>query len=229
MASVYMDTSDLDKLLGTMRTRLTAGQFDKLMRRTLHDVGRHTRAVTKREIPHEYEVDGSFVNKGVKNYKITGGGGNLQCDIPVIGAKGHIGGTFPAMGGWYGWNPPTYTIQAKIVKGKISKLPGHMNHQGGQPPYRNMGGGTGVYVGKKDGKTAKQRKALGLKYSKHPEGTPGTLVYTRSGPAFRAKIHSVSGLSVAQMPMNRAKPAIERDIDRYGIQRAEHHFSFLFG
>lgn len=229
MASVYMDTRELDALLGKMQTKLTNAQFDRLMRRTLHDVGRHTRTVTKREVPNEYEVDGSFVNKGVKNYKITGGGGSLQCDIPVIGPKGHIGGTFAAMGSWYGWNPPAYVIQAKIVKGKTSTLPMRMPNQGGQPPYRNMGGGTGVYVGKKDGKTAKQRKALGLKYSKHPEGTPGTLVYTRSGPAFRAKVHSVSALSVAQMPMNRAKPAIEREIDRYGIQRAEHHFSQIFG
>lgn len=149
MASVYMDTSEMDALLKRMQTKLTNAQFDRLMRRTLHDVGSHTRTVTKREIPREYNVDKSFVNNGVKKYKIKGSGGNLQCDIPVIGPKGHIGGTFPAIGSWYGWNPPSYEIKAQILKGKTSKLPGRMPNQGGQPPFRNMRGAENSYIGKR--------------------------------------------------------------------------------
>lgn len=221
--TLAVDISDLNRLKKQMQADLTDQGFDKLMRRTMRECGAHTRTFTSKEVRKHYAVNNSFVKPGIKKYRLSGGGGNITCTIPISGPKGHIGGTFAASGGWYGWNPKPYTVRAKILKSKTSELPAKLSDQGGQPPFRNLGGSGKKFVGKANKKL--QQK---LKLSKHWPGTPGAIVFTRKGPEFRAKIVPVPALSVAQMPMNRARPGIENEIIRYAEQRLNHNFNYMF-
>lgn len=134
---LYVDASDLSDLLDSMKSKLTPANFDRLMRRSLNEVGKRSKKPIREAVQLEYEAPTSWVNAGIKNARISGGGGTVLCTIPLIGAKGNIGSTFKAGGGAPGWNPPKYRVTARIVKGGASTLPSSMSHQGGQPPFRN--------------------------------------------------------------------------------------------
>lgn len=134
---LYVDASELTGLLDSMADQLTPGNFDRLMRRTLNEVGKRSKKPIREAVQMEYEAPFGWVNRGIKNAIISGGGGTVLCTIPLMGEKGNIGSTFGARGGARGWNPPKYSVTARIVKGASSKLPDSMSHQGGQPPFRN--------------------------------------------------------------------------------------------
>lgn len=208
MASIYIDidTGRVKAMLDDMKSKLTVEQFDRLMSQSLRDVGKRMKKPIKDESVKYYEITPGFITKAIKPPKLEGGGGQWRCDIPLLGPKGHIGGTFKAEGGHYGWNPPKYKITAHIVKGAKSTLPDAMPSQGGQPPFRNVGKGRG-------GGTARKI---------------GTLAMTRSGGG-RFPIQSVSGLAAPQMPMNRARPEIERELLERLEERTTHYFDHLFG
>lgn len=139
MGNIYLevDTSQLDSLLADMRSKVTPQNFDRLMYRTLNEVGKHSKTPIKKAVMKDYCVSASFVSSGIKSAKISGSGGSIVCKIPLIGAKGNVGSTFSATGGHRGWNPPKYKITAKIVKSGKSTLPSSMASYGGQPPFRN--------------------------------------------------------------------------------------------
>lgn len=215
IGQIYVDISQVDKLTAQMREKLTAAQFDKLMRRTLREVGNKAKTTAKREVRKEYAAPAAFVNSAVGSPKIEGGGSSLLCRIVNKGPKGTIGGTFAASGGWYGWNPPPYKMTAKILKGSISVLPSSLGSYGGQPPFRNLGGKG--YIGK----TSKRKNMRTTRL--------GTAVYTRKNGDFHAPLTSVSALAVAQMITNKAQPGIESEVVRYAEGRVIHNFQYMFG
>ena len=217
IATLYVDVSAIDDVTAKMRAQLTPAQFDKLMRRTLKEVGAKAKTKAKKEVAAKYYGGTAFINSAIGSPKIEGGGASLTCRIVNKGPKGTIGGTFTASGGWYGWNPPGYSISANIVKGQVSVLPANMASYGGQPPFRNLGG---------KGFIGKNTKRKNVKLNKMQTGA--TNVYTRSGPAFHAKFRSVSALAVPQMIVNRAAPGIEKDIDTYAAARVVHNFNYMF-
>lgn len=139
MAEVYMyiDGSELHDLLRWMSQQLTADKFDLLMKRTLNEVGKRSKKEIRKAVQQEYEAPAGWINQGIRSAIISGGGGNVLCTIPLVSAKGSVGGLFGASGGKRGWKPGKYRVVAKIVKGGASVLPSAMTHQGGQPPFRN--------------------------------------------------------------------------------------------
>lgn len=140
MGAVYLniDASELNGLLASMASQLTPDNFERLMRRSLNEVGKRSKKPIREAVQMEYEAPFAWVNKGIKNARISVGGGEVLCTIPLEGEKGNIGSTFKARGGARGWNPPKYRVTAKIVKGASSVLPSAMSHQGSQPPFRNI-------------------------------------------------------------------------------------------
>lgn len=196
---LYIDASELDGLLKDMAGKLTPGNFDKLMRRSLNEVGRRSKKPIRKAVTGQYAVKAGWVNEGIKSAKVSGGGGEVSCVIPLVGAKGHIGGTFAASGGHPGWNPPKYRIRARIVKSGLSVLPAVMSHQGGQPPFINTS------AAKLNG-----------------------VAFTRTGKE-RFPIESISALALPQMPLNRAKPETEREILELTEKRVVHNFEHMFG
>lgn len=225
---LYIDASELTGLLEEMASKLTAGNFDRLMRRSLNEVGKRSKKIIREAIQAEYYGSTSWINGSIKGARIEGGGGSILCRIPIMSQKGKIGGEFAASGGAYGWNPPAYRVTALIVKDGTSVLPPQMTHQGGQPPFRNLGSKTftRTVTGKDGTKRAIKvnRKAPSQKMAKGN----GTGFMTRSGSS-RLPVETMSGIAVPQMPLNRARGETESRILDLTESRVTHNFSHIFG
>lgn len=201
--ALYVDASELDSLLDDMKKKVGPENFDRLMRRTVNEVGKGMKKPIAREVMKDYAVTKPFVYRGIKKPYMKFDDGGPACVIPLEGEKGHIGGTFKAFGGHPGWNPPKYSVRARIVKSGISTLPSVMSHQGGNPPFINTSAS----------------KLNGVAFTR----TGG---HTKNG---KPAIASISGLALPQMPMNRASPEIEKEILERLEKRAVHNFGDMFG
>ena len=146
------------------------------------------------DIPQEYEVKAATVRGAVKAARVSVGS-NVSCIIPIMKERGKIGGSgmYGATGGAHGWNiKGKYQVKAKIVKGGRSILPGGIATMGGMPPFRNYSAS----------------KLRGM-------------TFTRKGKA-RFPIAPVEGIAIPQMPLNRSKDAIEKDVKELLEKRMEH-------
>ena len=122
-------------------------------------------------------------------------GNNVSCVIPIVKERGKIGGSgmYGARGGARGWNiKGKYTVKASILKGGRSALPGNLPNMGGQPPFRN------ISAPKLNG-----------------------ITFTRKGKG-KFPIAPVEGIAIPQMPLNRSKDAIEKDVKELLEKRMEH-------
>ena len=116
-----------------------------------------------------------------------------SCSIPVRGPKRKIGTQFSASGGAHGWN----SLRRKYsVKAKIVKA-------GASVLPQNMAsyGGQPPF------------RNLGSKL--------GGQTYTRAGKA-RGPILPVSGIAIPQMPMNRSRAEVQKDVLDTMKKRLEH-------
>lgn len=130
----------------------------------------------------------------VKGARVSVGDG-VKCIIPIRAPRGKIGGggLYGATGGAHGWNiKGKYKINARIMKGGKSTLPGNMSNIGGQPPFRN-----------------------------YDAGSLNGMTFTRTGKE-RLPIKPVVGIGIPQMPMNKSKGAVEKDIKKLLEGRMEH-------
>jgi len=227
---VTLDTSQANELLESMREKLTPPEFNKLMKRTVWETGKGLKKPIREEVQKKYAVDNKFVNEGIQKPELQFGWSSICCVIPLKGKKGTVGGTFTADGGFYGGPPPKYKITANILKGRASTLPDHLPHQGGNPPFRNANvKGFVTQKGKKVLRKEDGREEAIKKSRKKKVATEiGLTVMTRTGSG-RMPIKGVSALALPQMPMNQARPAIERTANEILMERAVHNFGFLFG
>ena len=137
MMTLQIDCSDLNDKIDIMHKALSDEGFIKLMRWTFTDVGRKSRTMIYRDTKQDYVIKQGWAYSAMDTAEIAIGGGGVSCVIPLHGAKGHIGKTFPAKGGRRGWKiGGKYKIQARIVTTGISTLPMSMP-PGGMPPFRN--------------------------------------------------------------------------------------------
>jgi len=143
---VYLDIdiSDAQAMIDALRAVHTEREMNQLLYRACSRTGARVKTILKTELPKDYEVKptwvGSHVGKPVT--QIGGGGLGVSCVIPSDGMRGSIGGMFNASGGAHGWNAKRgrrYKITTKLIKGQRSTLPSEMSHQGGNPPFRNLG------------------------------------------------------------------------------------------
>lgn len=157
--TVYLDLdiSDAKEKIEALRKVHTEAEMKKLLRRAITRTSGRVRTILKTEIPKDYEVKPTWVASHVGNPRMTDGGSiGVGCVIPIDGHRGSIGGRYRASGGAHGWNAvkrgKRYKINARIVKGGASTMPKQMSHQGGNPPFRNLGsklgGATFTRVGK---------------------------------------------------------------------------------
>lgn len=147
---VYLDIdiSDAQAKIDALRAVHTEREMNLLLYRTFKRTGAHVKTILRQDLPHEYEVTPGWVGQHVGSPRTTLGGSGLgvSCCIPIDGTRGSIGGRFNARGGAHGWNTTKgkrYKISARIVKGQRSTLPEEMHHQGGNPPFRNLGSSLG--------------------------------------------------------------------------------------
>ena len=145
---VYLDVdiSDAMETISALRAVHTQAEFEKLMYRAFSRTGRHVKTILKKDLPKEYNAKPSWIGSQVGAPRTElGGVAGVSCSIPIKGTRGTIGGTFNASGGAHGWNAKLrrYKVSAQMVKGQRSTMPSQMSHQGGNPPFRNLGSSLG--------------------------------------------------------------------------------------
>jgi len=199
-----IDASDLKEEINRLRSVATPEQFDRAMYRIFLRTGGRVRKIVKQDLPKQYHVKQKDVASDIQGTKITSGGvGGVGCIIPIRGTRRAIGNKkgYSATGYKKGWNSVKgkYKIKAKIVKSGESVLPANVSSYGGQPPFRNN--------------TARKLNML---------------TFTREGKA-RLPIKPVKGIAIPQMPLNRSKPDVQKDIMDHMRKRIEHEFQLLMG
>ena len=134
-AYLSVDMSDVSRLIEHLRGIMIRDQFERLLYRTFGEVGRRSKTIISRAVRQEYVAPDGWVQSQIGHYQLSMGGiMPVTCKIPLKGAKGVIGGRFPASGGRRG-----RPIMASIVRGARSRLPAVMVNQGGQPPFMSGG------------------------------------------------------------------------------------------
>lgn len=196
---VYMniDISEAMETINALRSIHTQDEFKRLMYNAFKRTGNHVKTILKSDLPREYHVKPSWIASQVGAPRTElGCGAGVRCSIPIEGTRGSIGGMYKASGGAHGWNSVMrrYKIRAKIAKAGRSTLPSKMEHQGGFPPFRNLG------------------------------SKLGNLTFTRTGKKTRTgkdAIVKVVGIGIPQMPMNRSKEDVQTDIMEMLMKRLE--------
>lgn len=135
---LYIDVSELDGTIDKMRAVLDPAAFERMMYRTLKEVGNRAKVPIARAVQDEYEVKQAWVKGAMGKPKMSVGDG-VQCVIPIDGHRGSIGGTYKASGGHLSKSGGKLKLRAHIVKSQRSTLPEKMDHQGGQPPFMANG------------------------------------------------------------------------------------------
>lgn len=208
-SAIYVDISDLMDTIDDMKKALSERAFHEMMRRTFNDAGRKVKTIVRREVPDDYEVTANWAGSMV-GWPQAQGGGQIGVVVPIKGKRGSIGGRYHATGGSF--TRKAYMrggkqvrgsrinkqIRARIVKGQASAMPPTMPHQGGQPPFMVRG------IGKSD------------------------VVFTRKYAHRPYPIVHVVGLGVPQMPINKSREDVQKDIRDVVEKRLEHYFVLLF-
>lgn len=197
---LYIDVRDFKHTLDILLSVLGPVKLNTLVHDTLVDVGKKTATIIKKETVKDYAVTQSWVGKQIGR-PILGSPAKLQCVIPIKGARGSIGGTFPLktkVSGRPGKRRRKKAIRAKILTRAQSRLPETMEHQGGQPPFVAKG-----------------------------KNTNKKIVFTRKYKDKARPIVRVVGVAPAQMPLNRSEDKIRAEINKYLLDRIEHHYDRL--
>lgn len=198
--NLEIDASELDEEINRLRSVMTPKQFDRAMYGIFQRTGRHVSKILKDELPKQYYVKPRAIGDAVKNAKVTTGAGGVGCSIPVVAPRINIGSGFSASGGAKGWNNVKYKRKYR-VKARIVKT-----GQSTLPAKADSYGDQPPF------------RNLGSKL--------GGLTFTRKGES-RGPILKMSGIAIPQMPMNRSKEDVERDIIDYMKERMEARFQAL--
>ena len=138
-AWLNVDMGDVARTIEYLRGILTRDQFERLLYRTFGEVGRRSKTIISRAVRRDYVATDGWIQAGIMRPQLSMGGAfGVECRIPLKGAKGVIGQTFPASGG-SGRRYGRRRITASIVRSGRSRLPAVMRNQGGNPPF--MAGG----------------------------------------------------------------------------------------
>lgn len=205
---IYMeiDISDAKQKIEALRAVHTEKEMNALLRRAVTRTGKHVKTIVGKDAAKHYEVTQKKVKSYIGAPEISGeaGGLGVSCCIPINGERMSIGGTFKASGGAPGWSVrkgKRYKINAKIIKGQGSTLPGTMKHQGGNPPFINTSA----------------PKLNGVAFTR-------TGKKTKNG---KDAIARVVGIGVPQMPINRAEDDVQKDVMDMLMKRLEAEHKFI--
>lgn len=205
-AILDIDISDAQKKIDALSRALTPQQAKLLNYRVVNRTGKKVKSIVSSDVPKRYHIKKNVVARDIRRPRMGNSSGvSVSCSIPIEGMRHIIGGnTFPARGGRHGWNGivagKRYRIATQIVKGQQTVLPETMSHQGGTPPFRNLG------AQKLNNATFNRAAGAGF--------PPKNLPLVR-----------VVGLAVPQMPLNRAEDDVQEDIRDFMIKRIDQEFA----
>lgn len=199
-----IDISDAQKKIDALSRALTPQQAKLLNYRVVSRTGQKVKSIVSTDVPNRYYIKRSVVAKDIRRPRMgNSSGASVSCSIPIEGTRHIIGGnTFPAVGGAAGWisKGRRYKIYARILANEVSELPENMKHQGGNPPFRNLGA----------------RKLNDATYNR----AAGAGFPPKNLPLVR-----VVGIAVPQMPLNRAEGDVQEDILDFMIKRIDQEFA----
>jgi len=133
--NLEIDTTDAQRILDQVADALSPEQIDRLMFRTLKEVGNKTRTETGKAVSAEYAVTKGWAMARMGQPKLGGGGGGWSCVIPMKDKRGWLGETYKLMGWHRGSKRKIGRVRAKIYRGGVSTLPDRMSKYGGNPPF----------------------------------------------------------------------------------------------
>ena len=207
-AILEIDVSDVRKKSELLADALSPDVFNKAMRLTIIDTSKKVKTLAKEYVASEYQVGKNAVGKSF-GAPIISTGTEISCLIPIRRTRGTIySGASPASASYMALRRKSGP-QAKILKAGASRLP---HKKGSERIHFYVTGGElkgHVMVRHEDGKRWKGKRIT-------PKGTETTV--TRVG----SLSHSV-GISISQMPMNRAADKIQEQTVSYMTERLEHH------
>lgn len=208
-ASIYVDLRHINNTINTMKSAMSRTNFEKMMSRTFNDAGRKVKTIIRTEVPKDYMVKPNWVGSMV-GWPKSQDGGKIGVIVPIKGARGSIGKTFGATGGAFTRKGYTYSRKGKTINVKKARINKRIK-----------------------AKILKNQASI-LPYSmKHQGGQPpfiaGGVVFTRKYANEPYPIVHVVGLSVPQMPLNKSKERVQKEIRDVVEKRLAHHFKYLLG
>ena len=142
-----------DKAVMDFKNKLQSGEVERGVDAAIKLTSKKIKKIIKDDVPEHYEGGKNWIGSAVQSPQT----GFMQAVVPIKGNRGVIGQQFQTGGGAYvtnaggaygftsggGYKKLQFKkgakITAKILKGKLSKLPDRMTHQGGNPPFMYKG------------------------------------------------------------------------------------------
>lgn len=204
-SSLYIDTSNLNRLLNNMREVLNEKQFYQAQYHALKRAGKSARTIVKNDVRVDYAVPAGYVLGSMSAPRLSSGGGGVSCVIDIANTRGRIGPIFKAKGGRtakrYKRGRP---VGAQVYTASTSLLP---TIQTDRPHFRTSKGvyvrmvGSGYYTA-----TVRYKTKHGM----------------RTYRARKEKIRPGVGISVPQMPLNRSEPKVQQHVEELLEKRLIH-------
>lgn len=191
-----VDASDLIEELKRLEGVLTPQQINRCMYRIFTRVPGHIRQTLPGEVRAKYKVKAGQVRSSIGGAKIGYAGGyGSSCSIPIRGMRLGIGrdGGFSARGGAHGWKSVKRKYRVKANIVQSGISTLPPKMKTGFPPFRNLSA----------------------------PGDMKKVAFKRLTKA-RGPIQSIVDIAIPQMPMNRSRKEVEKDIHDYMQQRMEH-------
>lgn len=195
---IEIDASEVKNEIDFLKTHMTHHQFVNAMYTVFRQTGNHVGTILKQDLPTHYYVTSKEIGAVVQKPIMSVAGEQVGCTIPLRGPKKSIGGGFTAKGSAKGWQ----SVRKKYtVSAKIVK-------------------------GSVSKLPQKMDSYGGMPPFRNIPSKLGSVAFTRSGKS-RLPIMKVVGIAVPQMPMNRSRADVERDIVEYLQNRLDHRIQAL--
>lgn len=187
---IDINSEEIQQEIRFLRNHMSETQFKRAMYGVFRDTSRHVSSILRKDLPKQYHVKSSEVRTTVKSPKLNFNGPSVGCVIPLRGPRKKIGTGFTATGSARGWESRRKKYR---VKARIVKS------------------GTSTLPASMD-------DYGGMPPFRNIPSKLGKATFTRTGKV-RLPIKVVTGISIPQMPMNRSRADVEKDITDYLIGR----------
>lgn len=195
---ITVDFSDLQDEMDFLKRTMKPEVFNQAMYGIFQRTARHVSRILKDELPPKYHVKASEIGPVVQRPEMSVAGNGVGCIIPLVGKKKKIGSQFTATGYRKGWN----SLKGKYkIRASIVK-----DEKSTLPDTMDDQGGMPPF--------------------RNMPSKLGKQTFTRTGKA-RLPIVRVSGIAIPQMPMNRSRQAVERDLENYLKERIDARYNAL--
>ncbi len=193
-----IDDSEARREINFLKTHMTPRQFNQAMYGVFRETGRHIGTILRKDLPKKYHVAKmGDITSTVQKPQMQMSNSNVGCVIPLRGPRKSIGGYYAAKGSARGWES---TRKKYRVTARIVK---------------------GV-----ESKLPAKMDDGGMPPFRNIPSKLGKVTFAREGKA-RFPIVSVKGIAIPQMPMNRSREDVERDIDSFLHKRIEQRVTAL--